>query len=86
MTVLAAGSATIASVWGDLLSVVLYGVTAGVGVAIMFSFAIRGVVLAAAARRASQRWRTLWWGAVGVAGIAVSVAAIGVGLATMLHR
>jgi hypothetical protein len=86
MPVLAASSPSDPSVWSDLLSVVLYGLGAGVGLAIVFSIAIRGLVTASTARRAGNASAALLWGGVGVAGVVVCLAAVVVGLLTMLHR
>jgi hypothetical protein len=49
-TVLAAESSDL-SVWEQLLEVVLVGSVAGIGLAIAFSFLVRGVTQAGAARR-----------------------------------
>jgi NADP-dependent 3-hydroxy acid dehydrogenase YdfG len=40
-----------ASVWEDLLEVVVVGAVSGVGLAIAFAFLVRGVTLAGSARR-----------------------------------
>jgi NAD(P)-dependent dehydrogenase (short-subunit alcohol dehydrogenase family) len=40
-----------ASVWRDLLEVVVVGAVSGVGLAIAFAFLVRGVTLAGSARR-----------------------------------
>ncbi len=86
MPVIAASSSSDASVWSDLLSVVIYGLCAGVGLAIVFSIAIRGVVSASIARRDGRSGAALAWGGVGVVGVAACLATVGLGLVTMLHR
>lgn len=85
-TVLAASSSSDASVWSDLLSVVIYGLCAGIGLAIIFSVAIRGVVSAAVARREGRGGAALAWGGVGVVGVVACLATVALGLVTMLHR
>jgi len=74
------------SVWNDLLAVIFYGLVAGLGIAVMFSIAIRGLVTAAAARRAGQSRPALLWGGVGIVGVLTCLAAVGLGLVTMLSR
>lgn len=86
MRVIAASSSSDASVWSDLLSVVLYGLCAGLGLAIIFSVAIRGVVSASVAQREGRGGAALAWGTVGVVGVLACLATVGLGLVTMLHR
>lgn len=84
--VIAASSASDSSVWSDLLSVVLYGLGAGVGIAIIFSVAIRGLVSAAGARRDGRGGAALVWGGVGIVGVVACLGAVALGLVTMLAR
>lgn len=86
MRVLAASSSADASVWSDLLSVVLYGLVAGVGIAVIFSVAIRGLAMAGVARRAGATGRAVAWSAVGVVGVLASLGAVVLALLTMLQR
>lgn len=75
------------TVWEDLLSVILYGTGAGVGVALLFAVAIRGLATSAAARRESKSGlRVAASAAVGVLGVALCIAATVLGVVTMLHR
>ncbi|MFT4035072.1 MAG: hypothetical protein QM679_05820 [Patulibacter sp.] len=80
-----AGSAD-ASLWSDVMSVIGYGLVAGIGIAVLFSLALRGLIDAATARRAGQRGAALVWGGVGVLGAALCLAVVALGLVTMLHR
>lgn len=84
--VIADSSSSDASVFSDLLSVVLYGLCAGLGIAIIFSIAIRGVVTASVARREGRSGAALVWGGIGIVGVLACVATVGLGLVTMLHR
>jgi hypothetical protein len=74
------------SVWSDLLSVVIFGLGAGVGIAIIFSVAIRGLITSGVARRDGQRGAARVWGGIGIVGVAVCLGAIVLGIATMLSR
>lgn len=75
------------TVWEDLLSVIIYGTGAGVGVALLFAVAIRGLATSAAARRDGQSGlRVVGWAAIGVLGVVLCLAATGIGVVTMLHR
>ena len=70
----------------DLLSVVGYGLVAGVGLTALFSFAIRGLVTASNARRDGERGAALAWTGIGVVAVVACLAVVGVGLVTMLSR
>lgn len=85
--ILLAADAPESTVWENLLSVVLYGTGAGVGVAVLFALAIRGLATSAAARREGQGGlRVGAWGAIGVISLVLCIAATVVGVVTMLHR
>jgi hypothetical protein len=86
MTTVIAATSGDSTVWNDLLSVVLYGVVAGVGIAILFSLALRGMLTASIARRAGSRGAALAWGALGMVAVAGCIGAVLFGLATMLDR
>ncbi|MEH3054973.1 MAG: hypothetical protein PGN13_13385 [Patulibacter minatonensis] len=83
---LAASSSSDASVWSDLGSVVVYGLIAGIGIAVLFSVALRGLILASTARREGNGGAALVWGGVGFVGVLACVAVVGLGIVTMLHR
>ena len=84
--VVAAASSTDSSVWSDLLSVILYGLVAGVGIAIIFSIALRGLISSSVARREGHGAAALVWGGIGIVGVVACIAAVGIGLVTMLNR
>lgn len=85
-TVLGVASASDTSVWSDLLSVVLYGLVAGIGIAVIFSVALRGLVTASVARRGGRGGAALVWGGVGLIGVVACLGAVALGLVTMLDR
>lgn len=72
--------------WGDLGSVIVWGLFAGVGLAIVFSLAIRGFVQQATARREGRSGEATANLALGIGCAVLSSAAVIFALANMLHR
>ncbi|MBO9531911.1 MAG: hypothetical protein J7513_02940 [Solirubrobacteraceae bacterium] len=75
-----------ANLWSDLLSVVGYGLLAGVGLSLLFSVAIRGLVTGAGARREGRTGAAVAWSTVGVVAVAGCLCTVVLGVVTMLHR
>lgn len=72
--------------WRDLGEVVLFGMGAGVGLAIAFGLAMRGLILGSTAHREGNGVSAVGHYAIGVVFAVVCVAAVAFALASMLHR
>ena len=72
--------------WGELLKVVYSALAAGLGVAIAFSLAVAGATKLADELRESRTVRATLFGIVAVAGFAVCIAAIVLGIVVMTQK
>ena len=84
--VIAASSSSDASIWSDLLEVVLWGLVAGIGLPIAFALAMRGLILGSHAQREGRGGAATANFALGAVFGAVCIAAIGLALVSMFHR
>ncbi len=72
--------------WAALRDVVLYSLVAGIGVTLAFSLAILGSTRFAELRRDERTAEAFAFGALAIAGLAVSAAAIVVGIVVMTSK
>lgn len=84
--VVAMSSSSDATLWSDLLSVIGWGLLAGVGLSLLFSIALRGLITASGARREGRAVAAMGWSAVGLLGVVACIGAAVLGIVTMLHR
>lgn len=85
-SVLAASASSDFNLWHDLGEVVLYGLGAGVGLAIAFGLTMRGFILGTQAQRDGRGAAAAANLTLGVVFGVVCVASIIFALASMLHR
>ena len=72
--------------WEALLEVVYSALAAGVGVALAFSIAVAGATRFADEMREARAFRATLYGVLAVAGLAVCVAAIALGIIVMTQK
>ncbi len=72
--------------WRDMLEVVLFGLGAGVGLAIAYGLAMRGMILGSAAQREGRGGAAAANFAMGGVFAVVCVGAVAFALLSMLHR
>lgn len=84
--VMAASAGSDFHLWRDLGEVVLYGLGAGVGLAIAFGLAMRGFILGSTAQREGRGSVAAANLTMGVVFAVVCVAAVVFALASMVHR
>ena len=72
--------------WRDMLEVVLFGLGAGVGLAIAYGLAMRGMILGSTAQREGRGGGAAANYAVGALFAVICVSAVAFALASMLHR
>lgn len=84
--VLAASAGSDFNLWHDLGEVVMYGLGAGVGLAIAFGLAMRGLILGSTAQREGRGGAAAANLAMGVVFAVLCVGAVVFALASMIHR
>jgi hypothetical protein len=72
--------------WEALLDVVVASVIGGIGVTIMFTFAIYGTVRFGDMQREERAVEAVGFAALALLGLAITLAAVGVGLYEMLSK
>lgn len=72
--------------WRDMLEVILWGLGAGVGLAIAYGLAMRGLILGSAAQRDGRGGAAAINYAIGGLFAVVCVGAVAFALLSMLHR
>jgi hypothetical protein len=72
--------------WAALLDVVVASLAAGIGVTITFSLAILGTTRFAEMRREHRRAEEVAFGALAATGLAISLAAVIVGIVVMTSK
>ena len=72
--------------WSDLLQVVLWGAGAGIGLAVIYGLAMRGLIIGSVARREGRSVAGAAHTAMGLFFSVLCVVAVVAALATMLHR
>jgi hypothetical protein len=72
--------------WGALGKVVLASLIAGVGVTLCFSLAVMGATRFAELRRAERNAGATFYAALGIAGLAATVASVVIAIAVMTKK
>jgi hypothetical protein len=72
--------------WAALGKVVVAALVAGVGVTFCFSLAVAGATRFAEMRRADRTAGAVFYAAIGIAGLLVTVAAVVIGIVVMTKK